>query len=82
MCIYVYGTFYVHCLMSMRKLKISLLDIHDQNTTCVVASKGTLIVYLNLSLRLHRSVSFIQTMHLKDNMLLDNVTFNIITLKL
>ena len=68
--------------MSMRKLEISLLDIHDQNTTCVVASKGTLIVYWNLSLRLHQRVSFIQTMHLKDNMLLDNVTFNIITLKL
>ena len=42
--------FYIHCLMSMRKLKNIVLYIRDQNRTCVVASKGTPIVYLSLSL--------------------------------
>lgn len=58
-----------------------MLDIDDQNSTYVLASKGTHVAYLNWNLWYHQGMQPIQKVHLKIKLILNRVNCNQINTK-
>lgn len=76
--IYVFETL-LYTLSFVKTKIMIILNIYDQNMMCVIASKGIRLLILNFNLQQHRSVWFIQTVHLKNKLILDKFTFEMIS---